>query len=221
MKRRMTSMWAALWAATLVLSTAPASAQPIAAGSFWRIEVDPMTEFLDGIRREVRRVGAPLIVDAMSMDITSASAGRHSLAQRKRLIAEWEDELVDKLEDEDFEAYDEDDWESESGMSLADMREKIIEGLPYNMRDSMRERMGEDIHVLINQTRPACAGENGGMVAIIMSMYPDEDVRSDYGGIAVILMGAERCGRPSYSYYLSNLRRELQATLVAHLEDSE
>ncbi len=159
----------------------------------WMLETDPMTEVLGQLRTQVEAAGAPFTVQASSFDITYNGDVRLSDQQKLAIHERWSRTVVDALQAGGMRPMDGPGITPAQRTQLANMRQTMIDRLPFGMRAHMRENVG-DISMLMDESAAPCTRIDGAYGGIVMPMRPRAAVGSDFGSIAVFVFGIGSCG---------------------------
>lgn len=184
-------------AAGLVFLPSPCPGQslyaprPGAAG--WTVTTDPLQELLTHVNQRARQSDAPMVLKGVGFDIELGGGGNHSYEDREILSEGWALSIANMLEPFGFEVVSDERLRRLTRMSIDQFRDMIIQNQAYGIRDQVARHMGRGIYVLLNERPANCPAENV-FVAMVMPYYPVEGVSTDYGSVAVFLLGAGACG---------------------------
>jgi len=182
----------------------------------WTVSVDPMREVIDTMNRAARDRHAPFHVDGMGFEVTRDVGPDRSFEDRKILIDYWALQIANLLENEDFQFAEDDEFEALMGMSKQQFRQTMIGRVPYGFRDTVTEQFSEGFNVLVYESPPGCPGDNG-YAALVIANYPVRDVASEYGDLAVFLIGAGECAsRGASRQRLKQLVEAVRESVVGH-----
>jgi hypothetical protein len=179
----------------------------------WQVEVDPLSEPLKAFRAVLKESNAKVQVDGIGFNIQRKEQVNATLVEKQEIIARWQGILVRELKSKDFVVLSDDRLQRGSGLTIERMRELMIKAQPYGDQDTAAARLGKSLFFLINEDASPCRG-TGAMAALVPAYYPPDKIQSDYGSIAVFLMGVGDCGRPrSINWdYMERLTRHLERT---------
>lgn len=207
---------------TLVLATAsPARCEQVGA---WTLEIDPMSEVLGQLRTQVAASGASFTIEASSFDITYEGNVQLSDQQKLAIHARWSNVMLDALKASGLRPMDGPGITPAQREQLANLRQTMIDRLPFGMRAQMREHVG-DIAMLMDETSAPCTRIDGAYGGMVMPMHPRAGVGSDFGSIAVFVFGMGSCGvRGEYAerrlgYTFDRAKRALFRELTARGAD--
>ena len=115
--------------------------------------------------------------------------------QQKLAIHErWSTTVVDALQAVEH-ASDGWPWNTPAQRAqLANMRQTMIDRLPFGMRAHMRENVGDIAMLMDKSAAPVFTRIDGAYGGIVMPMRPRAGVGSDFGSIAVFVFGVGSCG---------------------------
>lgn len=198
----------------LVLSASPSAAQdvdaPRPAEAGWTVTIDPMRDLLDNMNGEARRAGAPMFAQGVAFEMTRDGAN-YSYEDREVLSEGWALALANMLEAAGLEITSDVRLRRHTGMSVADFRDRMIRGQPYAIRETVERHAGHGIYILLDEQPPTCPPDNG-FLAMVLPYYPDEDVDSDYGSVAVFLLGIGPCASNAASRrHLADIVRDIKS----------
>lgn len=187
----------ACWMAACMLLGGAAPTAATAQGALpaeagWQVAIDPLDEPLDFMNQQARRAGAPLFMTGRGFDITREEGADQDYAERQALINEWAYTLTERLERFGFRTTSRARFRALFGMSMEDFRDRMIAAQPYGTRDATERHLGE-FFVLINWRPDECPGTDDAYAAMVMTYYPVEGVGSDFGSVAMFLLGAGEC----------------------------
>jgi hypothetical protein len=156
-------------------------------------------------------------VDDLEFELSRTGGASVSLPEKKSLVDRWQRRMLSILRAQRFETTD----DPQIRRSIEDSKTKMLDALPYAKREHDKETMGREILLAINNTSPSCSANDEGAIAVVlMVIYPDDDVMSDYGSLEVEFMGLGACGRSTGSApgYIASLKRKLTDDFVAYIK---
>ena len=169
---------------------APARSRPV---GDWQVEIDPMTEMLTQFRTEVATARVPLIIRAKSFDVKFDGDAIVSRQDKLAILARWTGVVVEALKVSGLRPMDGPGSTAQQRQQLAEMRQKLVDRMPFGLRSQMCNRIG-NIPMLMDDSRAACTARDGAYAAFVMEFRPQESVASDFGSLGVIAIGFGACG---------------------------
>jgi hypothetical protein len=160
----------------------------------------PWTTWLEGdgtgvevMRSALRQQGIPFFGRELSISIERAD-GDWSQARKQDQLEHWQDRLADTLRDAGFDDVDEDDVAG-SGLSLETFRERMVASLSPGAQAASRLSPSRKL-ILLQHRRASspCPARRGAMMAMIMGMDPPPGAGSEFGSVAVVVVGIGACG---------------------------
>ncbi|NVD97907.1 hypothetical protein [Massilia sp. BJB1822] len=156
----------------------------------------------------------------VSTEFTMYYEGQKEFEQESKLRQQkkWQEVWLNTLEEEGFKKLSDAELKAETRMTSTQFREKMLEGSPVGAREKMRQRVGDNIHIMAYKQPYICKRNEGILVAMVMSFKPVELVARDFGGISAMLMAV--CSRPTTTAYgyLESIKRELDKSILKNLE---
>jgi hypothetical protein len=159
----------------------------------WLLEIDPMTEMIAKFREDVEAARAPIILQAASFDLKYDGDGAPSDPTKRATAARWSRVIIDALKLSGLRTMDGPGVTPQQRQQIDEMRQKMIERMPFGMRSQARSQIG-DIVLLFDDRVAPCARIDGAYAAFIMMINPQSGVASDYGSIGVFAIGMGACG---------------------------
>lgn len=158
----------------------------------WAVKVDTMDEMNRLMNREARRSNAPFFSQGISFEISRDEGPDHSFHHRKVLAEYWALQIANLLEEYRFRPTSEWRFRRLTGMTFDQFRARILEAVPYGLRDVAQQSQAQGLHVLTIERSRDCPGDNV-FAAMVMPVYPTEDVASEYGDLSVVVIGGGYC----------------------------
>lgn len=177
----------------------------------WTVTVDPMHELSRVMNDRARQQRAPFHFAGIAFEISREDGPKKTYHERTVLAEYWALQVSNLLEERGFEVTEEARFQRIMGMSIEQFRASMLQHVPYGMRDVAPQ--GAGLYVLLNEDPQGCSGDNI-FAAVVMPSYPTEGVLSEYGEIAVLMIGGGKCasGRTGKAI-LNGLVREVRAAI--------
>jgi hypothetical protein len=147
-----------------------------------------------------------------------------SVPQERKLamVEQLQRVIVKALEDEGFIAMSESELRTHTGKGSAELIEEVMKKMPFGRRQGSAVKPARNIFFLINEKRPRCTRDGAGaMGAYVFATQPLQDVRSDFGSIALMIVGFGECARSTTGptrTYMNGLIEEATNQLSSRLQ---
>lgn len=159
-----------------------------------------------------QQYGERAVAKIRFITLTYCSSDNISSLTKKSDLDEWQDRLKYILAVTDYREIQSEDFRGTRIKSLDDMRDLVGRNMPFGQRDTNRP-IGPHLLVMIDDSHPQCLA-----LAEAMVFEPEEDVKSDYGTVGIVLIGLGNCSiaqRPN-----GTLSDQLLEKLVEYLRRS-
>lgn len=186
----------------------------------WEVKLDPMTEVLTALRHSYERLHAPVAVEGVAFDITKSvpSGGTQTVESdrdKRARIDGWQRDIASAFEDEDYDQVDDDELREKAGTTRAEMRNKMIDTMPFDQRESVERHTARELQLLLDNDAD-CAGDRGAIMAIVFGWYPDEGVAADYGHVAFFIVALGDCAGDAGAIRLA--KRHVQSAFLRSIQ---
>ena len=154
----------------------------------FNIETDDMKEFrrmyADALRKAI---GNPIVAKVRWITLKYQGKKDVDISKHRSDLDEWQQGISSVLEDAGFRDFTEAELAGSPIHNVDDMRKMIIRNSPIANRKFSDDSLGPHITVLTTDNQRCLEG------AYVMVIEPENDVKADYGGFVVILLGIGNC----------------------------
>jgi hypothetical protein len=189
----------------------------------WAIYIDDNKDTNRKTNEELRKKHSPLVIEMTSYTFKRSTGDSLSQSDKNRILEGLQKAIAGALEDEAFETWSESDIKARTGKASGELADQIASNMSYGAMGSP-VKLGRMVLVLMNEKRPRCtAGGQGAMAAYILYTQPLPDVKTDYGGIGLIIAGVGSCRRSSATTrtYIRGLIESANDQLLKALESNQ
>jgi hypothetical protein len=134
-----------------------------------------------------RQTASRATVKMRFIDLTYCGTENVSDATKISDLNDWQDQLKYVLAVTDYRELDEDELANSPFKNTDEMRDLMAKNLPFAQRNGNRT-LGPHVVFLVDDVHQQCAA-----VAEVMVLEPESEVKTDYGSIAILLLGVGDC----------------------------
>lgn len=183
----------------------------------WRVNIDDGADMQELFAQEFRRNHVSAFLDFTSADVKTTLSGDFGAEVKRARLSTWQDALVQSLRTHGFSEVTEDEMK---GQSFGDLLKQKLRAGGIGNRHWTADRISDRGFFLVSRHTPHCARTGGSMVAMVMAIKPKEGFRTDFGSVALGIMGADSCGRRhgSPEDFVDAVIRDAKSAVISQLE---
>ena len=134
-----------------------------------------------------QKTGLHATVKMRFIDLTYCGTENVSDATKRSDLDDWQDQLKYILALTDYRELDDEELANSPFKNTDEMRDLMAKNLPFAQRNGNRT-LGPHVVFLVDDAHRECAA-----VAEVMVLEPESEVKTDYGSIAILLLGVGDC----------------------------
>jgi hypothetical protein len=163
----------------------------------WKVTIDPATLTTEGFNAEAKKSRAPIWMTTRAFSFKQNTTVATALSSKISNLTKLQGAIAHSLGYEGFDTMPDDELKAYTGMTPRQMVEKVTrDTVPFGQSRNAPVKLVENFKFLMNSKRPRCAKDSKGAIgAFVMASEPEDGVASDFGGVAVMIIGLGACSR--------------------------